>query len=603
MHMASRQGLSWAGSGGYSLDYSRVAPRDGDRMRHPPTHTLPRLATVSRLREKRQEHRALRLSLRLFARGRPELLALASLGVVAIALLGGCSLSGENGDATRSGQGSDDPSANRNGRDNVIVIQVDDARDDEINGGTMPNTVARIGRAGVRFSRYYATTPACCPSRTSLLTGRYTHNHRVLTNALKGGGYRAFRSHPAFESNLAPWLQRAGYRTVHIGKFINWYGEGDPREVPPGWDVWETTVGENEADPYYSYQLNVDGTIRRGFQQNAGCPANDATRACHYITDQITARGLAAIETAGGRPFYLQLDYTAPHGDLVAPEGPEPPARHSQRFREFQIKRAPSFNERDLSDKPTFVRRLPLMNRNRLGRLTKRERNRLRALRAVDDGVGQLLDSLAESGLAKRTWVFFVSDNGYLLGEHRFEASKFVAYEPATRLPLLVRGPAARAGGESSELVGNIDLAPTILRIADATGGHEVDGRSLLPFLEDPSRRSRRPLLLEAFNPSDVTAARNAPLPATEARAGPLSYTGIVTPRYKLIRYRDYQIELYDLARDPDELHSLDNSPAYNGVRRYLRRALTTREDCVGRACSLPLQTAPPRPSLHTTRG
>ena len=185
----------------------------------------------------------------------------------------------------------------------------------------MPNTVTGIGRKGVGFSRYYATTPACCPSRTSLLTGRYAHNHRVLTNALKGGGYRAFRSHPAFESNLAPWLQRAGYRTVHIGKFLNWYGEGDAREVPPGWDVWETTVGENEPDPYYSYQLNVDGTIRRGFQQNSGCPANDATRACHYITDQITARGLAAINRAGRRPFYLQLDYTAPHGDLVAPGG------------------------------------------------------------------------------------------------------------------------------------------------------------------------------------------------------------------------------------------------------------------------------------------
>ncbi len=525
----------------------------------------------------------------------------AVLVITAALLLGGCGIASDDEAATGSGQPPGERSPQRSDSDNVIVIQVDDARDDEVNRGTMPRTVSGIGGEGMRFSRYYATTPACCPSRTSLLTGRYTHNHRVLTNSLKGGGYRAFKSHPAFERNLAPWLQSAGYRTVHIGKFINWYGEGDAQEVPPGWDVWETTVGENEPDPYYSYQLNVGGVIRRGFQQNSGCPADDATRACHYITDQITARGLAAINRAGARPFYLQLDYTAPHADLVPPEGPEPPARHSQRYREFQVKRGPSFNERDLSDKPSFVRALPLMNRERLGRLTKRERNRLRALRAVDDGVGQLLDALTESGLAERTWVFFVSDNGYLLGEHRFEASKFVPYEPATRLPLLVRGPGVRAGGDSAEVVGNIDLAPTILGIAGVASGDRVDGRSLLPYLADPTRRSRRPLLLEAFNPADVSAARDAPVPATEARAGPLSYTGIVTHRYKLIRYRDYQIELYDLARDPDELNSLDNSPAYNGVRRYLRRALTAREDCAGAPCSLPLRTAPPKPALDRT--
>jgi arylsulfatase A-like enzyme len=153
-----------------------------------------------------------------------------------------------------------------------------------------------------------------------------------------------------------------------------------------------------------------------------------------------------------------------------------------------------------------------------------------------------------------------------------------------------------RAGGDSAEVVGNIDLAPTILQIAGVARGDRVDGRSLLPYLADPTRRSRRPLLLEAFNPADVSAARDAPVPATEARAGPLSYSGIVTGRYKLIRYRDFQIELYDLARDPDELNSLDESPAYNGVRRYLRRALTAREDCAGTPCSLPLRTAPPKP-------
>lgn len=524
----------------------------------------------------------------------------ASLAVVALmlaVLLGGCSLSGSGRDGTGTGSGSHGPattSVHRPERPNVIVIQVDDARDDEINRGVMPNTVARIGGRGVRFSRYYATTPVCCPSRTSLLTGRYTHNHRVLTNARKGGGYRAFESHPAFEHNLAPWLQRAGYRTVHFGKFLNWYGQGGSTAVPPGWDTWATVAGIEPA-PFYSYRLNVNGTIEKNFGQNAGCPADKATRACHYLTDQITARALAVIRHTNKTPFYMQLDYTAPHGDLVPPEGPEPPARESRRFRNFQIHRAPSFNERDVSDKPSFGRRLPLMNRARLGRLTKRERNRLRSLRAVDDDIGQLLDALAGSGLAKRTWIFFLSDNGYLLGEHRYEASKFVPYEPATQVPLLVRGPGAKSGATSSEVVGNIDIAPTVLQIAGAARGHRLDGRSLLPFLADPSRRTRRPLLLEAFNTADVPAARGAQIPATEARSGPISYTGIVNDRYKLIRYRDYQTELFDLLRDPDELRSLDNNPAYNGVRRYLRRALTARKDCMGPPCSRPLATAPPR--------
>ena len=151
-------------------------------------------------------------------------------------------------------------------RPNVVLIQLDDARLDDISARTMPYAWSLLARGGTSLRDYYVTTPVCCPSRTSLLTGRYAHNHRVLTNSFHlaggGGGFPAFARHVR-GNYLAPWLQEAGYRTIHIGKFLNFYGRGNPRRVPGGWSGWATIVDSPSDSRYYHYRLNIDGRVTR----------------------------------------------------------------------------------------------------------------------------------------------------------------------------------------------------------------------------------------------------------------------------------------------------------------------------------------------------
>src|SRR3954447_1611345 len=158
---------------------------------------------------------------------------------------------------------SDEASASQ---PNVVLIQTDDqtlqqlrARDAE-GRPIMPNVLSEIAGRGVSFDRYYVTYPICCPSRTSLLTGLYVHNHGVLINR-PPFGYPAFKRSPSFTYNLAPWLQSAGYRTIHVGKFLNFYGDAEPTEIPPGWSDWETTVIEEGARRYYGETYNINGPL------------------------------------------------------------------------------------------------------------------------------------------------------------------------------------------------------------------------------------------------------------------------------------------------------------------------------------------------------
>jgi arylsulfatase A-like enzyme len=221
---------------------------------------------------------------------------------------------------------------------NVVLIQTDDqtlqqlyARDAEGNP-IMPNVLSEIAGRGVAFDRYYVTYPICCPSRTSLLTGLYVHNHGVLINR-PPYGYPAFKRSPSFTDNLATWLQGAGYRTIHVGKFLNFYGEADPTEIPPGWSDWETIIGEEEDRRYYGETYNINGSLVGPLgswdETTVDSPTcriayPDTFDGCNYSTDVDSALAVDAIRRSSEsqQPFYLQVDYTAPHVDLIGPGGP-----------------------------------------------------------------------------------------------------------------------------------------------------------------------------------------------------------------------------------------------------------------------------------------
>jgi arylsulfatase A-like enzyme len=272
-------------------------------------------------------------------------------------------------------------------------------------------------------------------------------------------------------------------------------------------------------------------------------------------------------------PFFLAVSYLSPHDDRLGGrciQSAKPTPRHAGRFARVRMPRSPSFGERDMSDKPSFLRRLPFGRA--AARYAQRQwRCRRESLLDVDEGVERIVAALERSGRLDNTLVVFTSDNGYLLGEHRLPDEKVNLYEESVRVPLALRGPGVPEGTRVPDPVANIDLAPTILDAAGARAGVEMDGRSLLPLARSPGSRRGRPILLENLaRPFDRRFTR---------------YTAIRTSRFVYAEYANGERELYDLRRDPHQLRSAHRAPGYRGVRRRLARRLASLRECTGRDC------------------
>jgi N-acetylglucosamine-6-sulfatase len=552
-------------------------------------------------------------------------------------------------------------------RPSFVVIQTDDQTLDQLyasytpSGGatieSMPNTLALIAERGATFNRYYTPYSLCAPSRVSLLTGRYAHNNNVRGNVPPDAGFSGFETHGSWNQNLAVWMQKAGYRTIHVGKFLNGYGDppyDNGTVVPPGWDAWHTVLSSDTNHYFYGYSLNNNGAVEGpygdsgswetreyGERDDFGCPYAPLNgKPCLYETDVLSR---IASEEVGGtpaeRPFYLQLDYTAPHGDFRRPAGPEPAPRENESFAGAPYPHGPSqgFNEGNVNDKPRFIREAPYLSPAEIHTYRVYYQKALESLRAVDDGVKQIVDTLGALHRLRNTYIIFTSDNGFFYGEHRLTGGKFLAYEPSTHLPLLIRGPGIKPGGSTGELAANIDIAPTVLELAGVKADKSIDGRSLVPFIRDPSLRTRRPILFESFvQTNDVEENGGGPAsapasvaagstgggaginqrPAWLARrdrrqqrqwnrakanasivAPPKDYEGIRLGPYKYIEWPDGEKELYDINKDPDELNNTVRVPNYFPIRAFLHAQLIRLEACVGRHCS---EVAPKFPLTRT---
>ncbi|MFL6200087.1 MAG: sulfatase [Thermoanaerobaculia bacterium] len=442
---------------------------------------------------------------------------------------------------------------------NLVIILTDDQ--DLGSLAYMPRTRELIGAQGLTFRSYFVPLSLCCPARATILTGLYTHNHKVYTNFPPDGGFERFEAQGHEQKTLATALHDAGYRTALIGKYLNGYpNKNDPTHIPPGWDEWVSPV---QGSPYaaYRYTLNENGKLVKH-----GSKAED------YMTDLLSKKAQAFVRSAGGQPFFLYLATYAPHKPAT------PAKRHLGLFPGLQAPRTPSFNEAAVRDKPARIRNLKRLKPPAIAAIDALYRKQVLSLQAVDEAVAALIQTLRDTGQLDNTFLVFTSDNGFHMGQHRLQPGKYTPYEPDVHVPLLVRGPGVPAGGEVTALASAVDLAPTLAALAGATLPVEPDGRSLVPFLQGQAPAAwRQAVLLEQFKyppaPPDDEAISDFP-----------AHMGLRTESLKYVEYGNGEREVYDLNKDPDEMLNLRDRVAL-GWLGLLSQRVKALGACKGETC------------------
>jgi arylsulfatase A-like enzyme len=469
---------------------------------------------------------------------------------------------------------------------NVVVVMTDDQRSDDLI--PLPKTRRLIGKAGVTFSRFYSSYPVCCPARATFFTGQYAQNHGVgCLYPACGGGYSALKQ----GEYLPVWLERAGYATAHIGKFLNGYGKERAPDVPNGWTEWYGLV-DHTTYRMWGYKIHEKGPgDEGGTTRQYGRVLRQRRR--YYQTDVLTGKAVDFVRRRApdAKPFFLSVAYLAPHhesghtqnltGKLVRPA-----PRHRGRYSGMPLPKPPNYNESNLDDKPWFVGRWnrPISSR-REAAIAQRMHERWESLLAVDDGVEDIIEALRRTGELDDTYVIFTSDNGYMQGEHRIPEGKMLPYDASTHLPLLIRGPGLPRGRRTKALAGDVDLAPTILNATPARPSRALDGRSVLPFARNVRLRSLRPFLHTTAGQGarGRVNTREGGARGTQTRVP--AWSAVRTTRWLYVEYKGGQRELFDLKRDPWELRSRAGDPTIRPLIRTLRRALGDLRTCRGRSC------------------
>ncbi len=521
----------------------------------------------------------------------------AALVLGAACLLAGCGLAAmaerHTGDAEETTRAEETVDVERTAntgtpdRPNIIMIITDDLDAGPISH--MPNLQSQLIERGTTFENAFVTDPLCCPSRATILSGQYAHNHEILSNEPPHGGFEKFRAMGHQNSTVATWLQSENYKTILVGKYLNGY-EGT--HVPPGWDEWYAVSGN-----YMSTDLNENGLI----------VTYDPER--DHLDDVLADRATGYVGRPGGgapsffvphRPFFMWVGTTAPH----QPADPAP--RHADAFADVSLPRPPSFDESDVSDKPAWIRDNPPLNPEQISFAEDLYRKRLQSMLAVDEMIGQLVEALKASGELDETYLFFTSDNGWHAGEHRLTSGKWTAYEEDIRVPLIVRGPGVPEGRKLDHLVLNNDLAPTFADLAGAEVPSFVDGRSLEPLLTDnppPPDDWRQAFLVEAAAElirGFVPPLSGDQLPDDRRHAqredwGRPGLEAIRTKEHLYVEYGTGERELYYLKKDT---YQLDNAyeDADPELLSHLQRRLAALRGCSETTCRAAEATLTIRP-------
>jgi len=446
---------------------------------------------------------------------------------------------------------------------------------------SLPKIHSLLVDEGISFENSIVTYSKCCPSRASFLSGQYPHNNGVEANSLPLGSYAKMGNN----NTLSVWLQNSGYYTGHIGKYLNGYGELDTnlsdglmawQEVPAGYSEWYGTIDPTTYN-YYNYKINENGKLI----QYGNTASDYQTDVLANIAENFIERRAASRDK---KPFFLVITPLAPHHDTKMPVDPEPAPKYKGTFASAPLPTPVGFNEADMSDKPSFMKQLPSLNTTSIKAITTCYQKRLETLQSVDDMVEGVVNILKKTGQLDNTVIIFTSDNGWLQGEHRIPFGKEFAYEPSIQVPLVIRGPGILKGKNVTTLVGNIDLAPTIVEISKATPHRTMDGVSLVPAFSGQSLPQRSGIEIECkdLGIGKVDAEGNMP---SENGLASLNFSAIRTSRYTYVLYSNGEEELYDLQLDPYALRNAANSTLYVTTKKNLNAKLQTLESCSGSSC------------------
>lgn len=456
------------------------------------------------------------------------------------------------------------PTSLPKGKPNIVFVLADDLDAAEIQ--FMPKLKSLITDQGLTFENYFVTMSLCCPSRATTLRGQYPHNTQVLGNSLPSGGFQKFFQLGEEKSTIATWLQDAGYRTLLAGKYLNDYPpKSNPLYIPPGWNDWYSAV---KGDPYgeYNYTLNENGK-----QVAYGNKPED------YGTDVYVGKALDFIKRSANenKPFFVFLAPYAPH----APYTPAP--RHGNLFPGVQAPRTPNYDEANVTDKPLYIRDRPRLTQPQMDVIDRDYRKRLQSLQAVDEGIESIVNALKANGQLDNSFIFFASDNGYHLGNHRQLLGKISPYQEELRVTMIVRGPGVPIGKSLDQFTGNIDLAPTWADLGGAKPADFVDGRSLVPLLrgnppgvnqwrqafgiengvdelEEIDVTSSSETVTELLEPQDEDQKDKALLSKDRKKAQSVPpLRGVRLQNYSYVEYDTGEKELYDLKADPYQLTNL----------------------------------------------
>ena len=482
-------------------------------------------------------------------------------------------------------------------RPNILFVLADDQRADTL--PCMPKLAKLLGARGSTFKNNFATTPLCCPGRSSVLTGKYAHNHKVLSNGDiededgdKSPGAIDFRDNGNESKTVAGWLQAAGYRTAYFGKYLNAYDkllETVPNHVPPHWDEWhafshaeffdfdlvERGLGEAKAKRrcYLSGEKGEDRGEKKRVKkckQDADEVVRDGKE--NYSTDVLRDQTIAFIRKAHaeGKPWFVHLAPKSPHGPFLSPARYQPDPDVAKFTKEAEDRlascalfdwkdRPASYLEQDMSDKPQWIQESQKSKRADPERLERIRRLQLVSVLATEDAIEAIMGVLKELGVEDDTIVVYTGDNGFAWGEH-WHTHKNCAYDECAKVPMVVLDPRAKTGAQNVEVFTlNIDLAPTFAAWAGATAPADINGRSFAGLVDGTFQGPwpRRHVLTECWGPG------------TEGR--PDTHAAVRTSRWKYVEhYQDPQrttvrshkaggqdVELYDLDADPHELDNL----------------------------------------------
>jgi N-acetylglucosamine-6-sulfatase len=430
-------------------------------------------------------------------------------------------------------------SAQAQARPNFVFILTDDMTKADLRH--MPRGQNLLIDRGTTFANHTITLPVCCPSRTTFLRGQYAHNHKIGMGL--PGGEEEFREQGYGRSTVATWLDDAGYRTGLMGKYLNFYRS--KTYVPPGWDRWYANI---ERDVW-----------AREFNSNGRSVSISGNPDAHLAGVGETFIRNSSRQSA---PFFLWFNFNAPHQYNNGP-----PIAMKQDLKKFSttMPRKKSFNEADVSDKPQWIKSLPRLTGNEVDQMGVERRHRLASLQLVDRKVAALVSTLRERGEMDSTYIFFTSDNGYHMGEHRMRAGKATPYIEDVNVPLIVRGPGIEAAVERPEFVQNTDFAPTVAELAGAPIPDFVDGTSVVPLLRGEDARWRQQGFFEG--------------------RGSNGFAGITTTGGShYVEYKTGERELYDMHQDPFQLENSYRSTDDTFIAQLEDRVRAIRE-CAGPTC------------------